>query len=216
MKTITIIFALAVSFVFGNCHLFARQGENPISPQQEYMFELEEMEFATDTIRIYGPTAVCDQATYTIENLPLGATVEWNASNNLTLLSGQGTAYCLFEKNGDGLSIIEATITTGEELLKIKPFEVWCGIPSIRPITGTHHLPQGGMGSFTAEVDHRGGVLYYWSVTPSAPISFSGKHAYIVFPSDNGDYEITLTVINCCGSAKAQHFVATGKYEPFE
>ncbi|WP_074453461.1 S8 family peptidase, partial [Tannerella forsythia] len=42
--------------------------------------------------RLSGPSSVCDQATYTVENLPQGATVQWSVSNNnVTLTSGQGT-----------------------------------------------------------------------------------------------------------------------------
>ena len=64
--------------------------------------------------QISGPSTICDQATYTIENLPPGATVQWSASNsNLTLVSGQGTGTAMFRKTDDISTIgtIRANIT---------------------------------------------------------------------------------------------------------
>lgn len=164
---------------------------------------------------ISGPSPVCSQATYTI-NPPEGSTVTWSTSNsNLTLLSGQGTDLAVFKKNGNGLCNVNATIVTGGQSLAVQPLEVWCGTPVVKRITGVQHFPLGGSGTYIAEVENRGDLVYHWSVSPSVPISFSGNHAYITFPSTNGDYTITLTVTNSCGSTKGYHYVATGEYEPF-
>ena len=38
-----------------------------------------------------GPASVCDQATYTIENLPAGAIVQWSLSNNNTIILSSTT-----------------------------------------------------------------------------------------------------------------------------
>ena len=58
-----------------------------------------------------GPTSVCNQATYTIKNLPQGATVQWSASNNsMTLQSGQGTATALFRQTGFTNAEIRAAV----------------------------------------------------------------------------------------------------------
>ena len=60
---------------------------------------------------ISGPSSVCDQATYTVENLPQGATVQWSVSNNnVTLTSGQGTHTATFTKFRNGMEIIHAEI----------------------------------------------------------------------------------------------------------
>ena len=34
---------------------------------------------------ISGPSTICSQGTYTINNLPEGATVQWNVSRNLSI-----------------------------------------------------------------------------------------------------------------------------------
>ncbi len=41
---------------------------------------------------ISGPTQICNQATYTINNFPQGATVNWSTSNDLSVTSDQNTA----------------------------------------------------------------------------------------------------------------------------
>lgn len=42
--------------------------------------------------RITGSSQICNQATYTINNFPQGATVNWSTSNDLSVISGQNTA----------------------------------------------------------------------------------------------------------------------------
>ena len=42
--------------------------------------------FVEETVfSISGPSSICSQATYTINNLPEGATVQWNVSRNLSI-----------------------------------------------------------------------------------------------------------------------------------
>lgn len=77
--------------------------------------------------RISGSSLICSQATYTLDNLPTGATVQWSASNsNLQLISGQGTRSATFRKNGNGSTIIKVNVN-GTEVLKK---DVWVGVPS--------------------------------------------------------------------------------------
>ncbi|MFA6951410.1 MAG: S8 family serine peptidase, partial [Lentimicrobiaceae bacterium] len=61
-----------------------------------------------------GPSTIYRQATYTIENLPLGATMTWRTSNsNLSMVSGQGTDSVVFQSDYYGDCIIYADITIG-------------------------------------------------------------------------------------------------------
>jgi len=61
---------------------------------------------------ISGPSQVCGQATYTI-NLPAGATVVWSSSDNLNIISGQGTSAATFSSAGKSgiVTDIKAVIT---------------------------------------------------------------------------------------------------------
>lgn len=169
-----------------------------------------------ETPSISGPSTVCDQATYTISNLPEGAMVQWSASNNcLTLIAGQGTPSALFKGNGNDYCNVNATITIGGQSLPLQPLRIWCGTPVINNISGTQHFPMGGTGVYMAEVWGSDDTTLEWSVYPSLPVWFSGNHAYVTFPSTNGDYRITLTATNSCGSVESYHFASTGEYEPF-
>ena len=75
---------------------------------------------------ISGPTVVCDQETYTIQNLPSGVSVQWSTSNgNLQLISGQGARTAVFRKNGSGECMIRARIASSTIT-----YRVWAGVPS--------------------------------------------------------------------------------------
>ncbi|WP_080903410.1 M4 family metallopeptidase [Parabacteroides sp. Marseille-P3160] len=59
-----------------------------------------------------GPSTVCDQSTYTIENLPQGATVQWSASG-LSPNSGTGVSFTASPVNYAGVGYVRASITFG-------------------------------------------------------------------------------------------------------
>ncbi len=73
--------------------------------------------------KISGSYILCDQETYTIDNLPNGATVEWSASNdNIQLVSGQGTGTAVFEKKYSysiGKETINAKITINSQTMNL-------------------------------------------------------------------------------------------------
>ncbi len=164
---------------------------------------------------ISGPTSVCNQATYTITNLPQGATVQWSVSNNNLILLFQQGGSATFKKNGNGVNLINARIVLGTNRIDLTPKQVWVSNPVINEIIGQQHFPNGGTGHFQANVLSNENISYNWSVSPSLPISFNGTHAIIQFPWGNGDFRITFTATNSCGSAVSYYFVSTGEYEPF-
>lgn len=59
------------------------------------------MEAYKRSLSISGPSQICDQATYTINNFPAGATVVWSSSNNLNIINGQGTSVATFSSTGN-------------------------------------------------------------------------------------------------------------------
>ena len=77
-----------------------------------------------DLVSISGPSFICDQATYTINYLPSGATVQWSASNNnLQLVSAQGNT-AIFRKNGNGNSSIQASVLINNNSITLQPYTV--------------------------------------------------------------------------------------------
>ena len=59
-----------------------------------------------------GPSSIYNEATYTVENLPVGSSVQWSSSSNcLRLISGQGTATATFKAIFNTSAVITATIS---------------------------------------------------------------------------------------------------------
>ena len=72
------------------------------------------VEGAVQMLPISGPTTICNQPnyTYTIENFPNGATVQWSAGNNsMEVVQGQGTGTAVFRQTGFTNTQIRAAIS---------------------------------------------------------------------------------------------------------
>ena len=86
---------------------------------------------------ISGPNQICDQATYTIDNLPTGATITWGSSGSgglgrvLFLVSGQGTPTAVFRKIFPGNHTIYANITLNGNTIRLEKNNITTGTPSI-------------------------------------------------------------------------------------
>ncbi|GEM_PF-6156209 len=162
---------------------------------------------------ITGPSSLCNTATYTIQNLPQGATVQWSNSNTgIAAISGSG-ANATVTKVGNGEVQITATITVNGGSYSINR-AAWIGTALINEITGTRQFPNGGTGNYFVSASSGGDDTYNWSVTHGLPITFSGPNASITFPSGNADYAITVTVTNSCGFTSQNYYVSTGEYFP--
>lgn len=121
---------------------------------------------------ITGPDLICDQASYTIENLPANISVQWSTNNsNLTLVSGQGTATAVFHKNGNGECTVKASIANGAMNLEK---EVSTRI--IVRIEGPNLVKCNSGGSWIAKSDCElpSGTVYQWNLRGSNH-SYSGS-----------------------------------------
>lgn len=80
---------------------------------------------------ISGPSTICYQANYTIENLPAGATVQWSAGNNITRVSPQGANPCTFSDNRSDTGWIECAVTgINRDTVTLTRNSLWVGIPT--------------------------------------------------------------------------------------
>jgi hypothetical protein len=75
---------------------------------------------------IAGPSQICDQGTYTINNLPSGSTVKWSYSSNIQSVQVQNGSITLKPKNG-GWGFVNATVTTNSVPIVLAQFSVWVG-----------------------------------------------------------------------------------------
>lgn len=162
---------------------------------------------------VSGPTTLCSQGVYTIDNLPLGATVTWQVGSGLSVSTSQNTA--TVTATGSGISSwIKVQVTVGSKIFDLPQKNIWVG-STTSSITGPQHVPNGGNEYYYAipsgDLDN---VSYQWSITPTIPFTASGPNMDVNFPYTNADYSIKLTTTNSCGSTVKYHYIATGEYEP--
>ena len=82
--------------------------------------------------RLSGPTSFCTDATYSIINLPAGATVNWSTNYCINIVSGQGTGTVSVVKNSAGLGSITASIILNGNVIKtLSKNDVGVGSPSL-------------------------------------------------------------------------------------
>jgi len=158
-------------------------------------------------LSISGPSSVCDQATYTVENLPAGAIVEWSVSNpNVATISNNGVLQVTNQTFA--LTNVEANIFTGGNEFTIRKERVMTGQPKfeIQPLgySGSNFAsffltPQGEYGDLQSIP-----LNYRWSYTKIdgsgytligdyQNTSFLNIEPVVTFPGP-GTYMITVQI----------------------
>ena len=157
---------------------------------------------------VSGPSSVCDQATYTVENLPAGAIVEWSVSNpNVATISNNGVLQVTNQTFA--LTNIQANIFTGgKNPYTIRKERVMTGQPKfeIQPLgySGSNFAsffltPQGEYGDLQSIP-----LNYRWSYTKIdgsgytligdyQNTSFLNIEPVVTFPGP-GTYMITVQI----------------------
>ena len=181
-------------------------------------------------LSISGPSSVCDQATYTVENLPAGAIVEWSVSNpNVATISNNGLLRVTDQTFA--LTNIQANIFTGgENPYTIREERVMTGQPKfqVQPLgySGSNSA------SFFASPQGENGDLYhvplnyYWSYTKIdgsgytligdyQNTSFINIQPVVTFPGP-GTYMITVQITGYpCYIPLARYEYSCGSNYPF-
>lgn len=167
-------------------------------------YPLRKRLISTCNLSISGPSTICSQATYTIANLPAGATVQWSTDNDkLQLISGQGTASVMFSKNGEGQSIIRSNIIIGSTNITLQQI-VWIGTPSTPiDILGPSRYLVNDVYDITAITDSSTGYLE-WKLGGrlSGAYIISGQGSDVVtiaMGNEAGPLTISVRAINDCG-----------------
>ncbi|SCQ19818.1 Karilysin [Tannerella forsythia] len=159
---------------------------------------------ASPSPSISGPSSVCDQATYTVENLPQGATVQWSVSNNnVTLTSGQGTHTATFTKFRNGMEIIHADILFNNIRIALLTKETYFGAPSISNIIGEQRVPTGQYASYRAVISNNAPIpsSYQWILNPLNGNSLygNGTESIDIAFYNPGSYQLVCRATNECG-----------------
>ena len=161
---------------------------------------------------ISGSTVVCNQETYTIQNLPSGVSVQWSTSNgNLQLISGQGARTAVFRKNGSGECMIRARIASSTIT-----YRVWAGVPSrVDYIEGMREGSQFKPNStyvFSIENDPNSDNVT-WAVGGGQIESGQGTNQIFVKTSDAGRFFIWARKRNRCGTGGATDLVEQSRIQ---
>jgi len=179
-------------------------------------------------LSISGPSRICTQGTYTINNLAAGATVVWSAPSNIVSLQPNGNSVTL-TKVGNSIMILTALINNSITLTKT----VNVGSPQSVGIVSMSNLTYGGGNWFkvlpgTGFYNYEGsltvgddglGTSYSWSLASKTPgkaafWSTNGPYVDVAMKTTNTDLQLMCTSSNSCGSHSTYYTFSTGDMVP--
>ncbi|MBC7653263.1 MAG: S8 family peptidase [Oligoflexus sp.] len=157
------------------------------------------------SIQISGPAQFCTSASYTIPNLPIGATVNWSVSGTLNI-SGSNTANPVtITKNANGAGTLTASITSSCGTFNVSkdittPFVVY----PIQHAEGTFQICANTINNDFSIQTSPGSSNYNWSLVP-VPASYSiignGTNNISLGINNTGNYTLKVAVTTDCGMA---------------
>mgnify|MGYP001774577766 CR=1 FL=1 len=143
--------------------------------------------------------------TYTLTNVPDGATVEWSAkgNGNITIISGQGTNTIQVEIKGDLTGEINAKVHCPTGLVVNIPFGLNVKA-AVAPIITDIQLMKFGSDYILKAVTNEPDGLFFWSVSGNAEFCenpYAGDASFTVEPNtftgvrfyEKGVYTVTVT-----------------------
>lgn len=89
---------------------------------------------------ITGPATLCSSATYTLTNLPIGATVVWTATGSISISGANNINPIEVIKNSDGIGSLTATIATVCGDVEMVKNGIQVGLP-VNPSFSFHPSP---------------------------------------------------------------------------
>ena len=121
-----------------------------------------------------GPASVCDQATYTIENLPAGAIVQWSLSNNNAIILSSTTDKVTLKRRNTGDVELRANIRINSTPLNINR-NIWLFDPILEA-----SVYDNGIGWHNADMSYGQIGLNLYQVTPNRDIHFRINNAPLI------------------------------------
>ena len=177
-------------------------GYYPSSPAN-VTFAYSALGIPNPTGTVTGPSFICSSgASFTVNNLPTGATIVWNQGPYLTRTSEQGSNPCTFTSTGSSSSWVRATLITdcGNVPLTDKP--VWAGTPVISSVSGPTYTPNNQWATYYAQPNNpaMGASDYSWTLNPlnGNSVYDNGWNADIAF-YNSGNYQLVVRGQNTCG-----------------
>lgn len=106
--------------------------------------------------------------TYTLKDYYPSATITWEAGNNTTLISGQGTSTAIFKTFDKGYGIVRAIVAYGGKSYTVENSSVWIGKPQTPILScsgGTTLQPNS---TYELHAVSGGAKTYTWSTASNA------------------------------------------------
>lgn len=166
--------------------------------------------------QISGPSVVCAQNAFSIQNLPSGATIQWSADYPLEVFSGQGTGTAMIinedSTSYNGIpSTVYATITIGSQVINLEKI-VQAGTPEFDYFD--HDDPY--VMDVLDVTAFFSGVDYYTWTKKTGDVSIdvvqgnSSRALISIFSSKL--IRITVTAFNSCGSREEDLILSPESY----
>jgi thermitase len=152
---------------------------------------------------ISGPSQICDQGTYTINNLPAGATVVWSATPSGIVSLQQNGNSVMLTKVGGGKITLSAAINNSFTVMK----DVWVGVPKLLSYTTSpKQLCPDEPFIFNPVIPDGCTITNATGLSGGVEISLSGinSSSYEV-PGDVS--RITLSIENSCGDVTVHKLI---------
>jgi len=147
---------------------------------------------------------------YKMGEIPPNSIIIWQAGQNMTLVSGQGTPNAIFKGNGNGIGKVKATVSYDGQTFEIENSDVWVGPPA--PLTSLTGFEQG-----TFAPNQRvyigamslGAIDYMWNLSGDARFDLSYYQGMAIapivtsVPTGQGMFTIEVYAKNQCGRSNA-------------
>ena len=199
--------------VFGRFSVSWEGGGTPDTRLRDWLDPAGTNAMTTNTIStsspISGASTLCfSNSTYSISNLPTGATVSWSVSptNLFVVDSGTGSSFITRATNSfNGQGTITANITgTCGDVTVTK--DVWVGRPqanlhtNVTICTDVRSQPNAYILPFSSGAETYDLVSNSPNLTVRSPVTPGS--AVQMFTTVPGNYSVTLTTSNACGSSQ--------------
>lgn len=147
------------------CLMKHRYNDCPYNSTNVKYYKLS-MEIIGDDVVALPSNTATETKTYTLSNVPDGATVEWNVTGRTTIVSGQGSNSIQVRINGTGNSTISAKVRCNTGLVVNIPYNLYVKASAAPIVTDIELFKYGqSSGEFTMKVITNMPEGYFsWSV----------------------------------------------------
>ena len=153
-----------------------------------------------------GPSTICEQGTFTINNLSQGATVNWTCSSGLSLSVPNGNSTATFQSFPDLITNVygwvqaEIQMETGGPSLMLRKENITINKPRVHELIVPAIANTGEVLTFTCTMYTPWNVN--WIITPNTGFNMNdlGNNSIHIGFSQGGSYKVQVSATSLCGT----------------